>query len=101
GADSKIIAFWQNIADVTQTLVVARIKWLAGALTMILIDAELELVANPEQLAIARAALAQQLCKAAPERFSADACSRRCRALDELMQGLGNAQVADPEVIHV
>ena len=68
---------------------------------MILIDAGLELVANLEQLAIARAALAQQLCKAAPERFSRDACSRRCRLLDELMQGLGNAQAADPEVIHV
>jgi hypothetical protein len=38
GADSKIIAFWQSIADVTQKpLVLAQIKWLAGALTMILI----------------------------------------------------------------
>src|SRR5512133_3835979 len=61
GADSKIIAFWQNIADITQKpLVVAQVKRLAGALTMILIDAELELVPNLEQLAIARAALAQQ-----------------------------------------
>jgi hypothetical protein len=68
---------------------------------MILIDAGLELVANLEQLAIARAAVAQQLCKAVPERFSRGACSRRCRVLDELMQGLGNAQAANPEVIHV
>ena len=100
GADSKIVAFWQNIADVTQkALVVAQIKWLAGALTMILIDAGLELVANLEQLAIARAAVAQQLGKAAPERFSRDACSRRCLPFDELIQGLGNAQAADPDVI--
>src|SRR6266496_1518026 len=100
GADSKIIAFWQNIADVTQKpLVLAQIKWLAGALTMILIDAGLELVANLEQLAIARAAVAQQLGKAAPERFSRDACSRRCLPFDELIQGLGNAQAADPDVI--
>jgi hypothetical protein len=102
GADSKIVPFGQNIADVTQkTLVVAQIKWLAGALTMILIDARLELVANLEQLAIARAAVAQQLGKAAPERFSRDARSRRCLLFDELMQGLGNAQAADPDIIHM
>src|SRR5262249_44390988 len=102
GADVKIVLFGQNIADVTQKpLVVAQIKWLAGALTMILIDAGLELDANLEQLAIAPAALAQQLCKAAPERFSRDARSRRCLLLDELMQGFGNAQAADPDVIHV
>src|SRR5262244_2388127 len=93
GADSKIIAFWQNIADVTQKpLVVAQIKWRAGALTVILIDAGLELVANLEQLAIARAAVAQQLGKAAPERFSRDARSRRCLLFYQFMQGLGNAQ---------
>jgi hypothetical protein len=68
---------------------------------MILIDAGLELVANLEQLAIARAAAAQQLGKAAPERFSREARSRHCLLFDELMQGLGNAQAADPDVIHM
>src|SRR5262249_16112646 len=99
GSDRKTVAFWQNIADFThQLIVVAQIKWLAGALTMVLIDAGLELVANLEQLAIARAAVGQQLGKAAPERFSRDARSRGC-VFDELLQGLGNAQAADPDVI--
>src|SRR5262249_36299478 len=74
GSDSKVVPFGQNIADVTQKpLVVAQIKWLAGALTMILIDAGLELVANLKQLAIALAAVTQQFGEAAPECFSRDA----------------------------
>src|SRR5262249_17756405 len=102
GADSKIFAFWQNIADVTQKpLVVAQIKWLAGALTMILIDAGLELVANRKQLAISRAAVGQQFGQAAPERLSRDARSRRCLLFDKLIQGPGNAQAADPNIIHM
>src|SRR5262249_44568842 len=101
--DSKIIAFWwQNIADVTQKpLVVAQIKWLAGPLTMIVIDAGLELDANLEQLAIAPAALAQQLRKAAPERFSRDARSRRCALLHDFLLCFCKDQADDPDVIHV
>jgi hypothetical protein len=67
---------------------------------MILVDAGLELVANLKQLTIARTAVAQQLGKAAPERFSRKRRSRRCLLFDELVQGLGNAQAADPDVIH-
>jgi hypothetical protein len=91
-SDRKIVFFRQNIADVTQKpLVVPQIKWLVGALLMILIDSGLELVPNLEQLAIAWAVVVQQLGKAAPERFSRKARSRRGLLFDELMQGLGNA----------
>src|SRR5262249_61523816 len=58
GADSKIFAFWQNIADVTQKpLLAAQIKWPAGALTLIFISAGLALVANLEHVAITPPAL--------------------------------------------
>jgi hypothetical protein len=68
---------------------------------MILIDAGLELIANLKQLTIARAEVAQQLGKAAPERFSREARSRHCLLFGELMQSLGNAQAAYPDVIHM
>src|SRR5262245_9130938 len=97
-SDNKIVFFRHNIADVTQKpLVVTQIKWLVGVLLMILIDSGLELVPNLEQLAIAWAAVAQQLGKAAPERFRRGARSRSGLLFDELMQRLGYPQTADPD----
>jgi len=63
---------------------VTQIKWLVGALVMILIDSGLELAPNLEQLAIAWPVVEQQPGKAA-----------------QLMQRLGYPQTADPGVIHI
>src|SRR5262249_53848190 len=88
GADLKIRGFRQQVADLAQeALIGAAVDRSAAGGAMELIDAGLQLVAQGEELAVARPELAIQGGKAAPELLRRDARARQCLALDELMQG--------------